>query len=149
MSTPKSVSRIRLRQVRDGSVRFVADKISSPEAVVACVAPFYKGLDREALSIFCVDSHCQPIAFHVVALGQLNAARARPADILKAALVCNANGILLVHNHPSGVCEPSEDDVLFTRSVHRACQLLGIDLLDHIVVTDDSYTSLRSRGLLP
>ena len=81
-------------------------------------------------------------------VGALNTTRTRPADILKAAILSNALGLVLIHNHPSGELEPSPEDIEFTRAVHQACELVGIDLYDHLIVTDDGFTSFRERGLL-
>ncbi len=148
MGVPKTVQRIRLRQVRDGRITFHVERITSPAEVFFAVEPTYRGADREILSVLCLDSRSAPNAFHVAAVGGLNVCRATPADVLRAAVLANAAAIILVHNHVSNVLEPSDDDLQFTRSIARACSIFGIELFDHIIVGDSAYTSLRQRGLL-
>jgi DNA repair protein RadC len=56
--------------------------------------------------------------------------------------------VILIHSHPSGCLDPSTEDIEFTQSVRRACELVGLELYDHIILTDKGFTSLRERGLL-
>ena len=144
----KTVKRVRLKQVCDGRIRFAVDRISRPHEVYDAVMPYYKGADREILSVLCLDAQNQPNSFNVASIGALNTTRTRPAEILKAAILSNALGLILIHNHPSGELDPSPEDLEFTRAVQRACELVGVDLYDHVIVTDDGFTSLRERGLL-
>ena len=144
----KTVKRVRLKQVCDGRIRFAVDRISRPREVYDAVMPYYKGADREILSVLCLDAQNQPNSFNIASIGALNTTRTRPAEILKAAILSNALGLILIHNHPSGELEPSPEDIEFTRAVQRACELVGVDLYDHVIVTDDGFTSLRKRGLL-
>ena len=83
-----------------------------------------------------------------LSIGSLNTTRTHPREILYPALLHLALGFILVHNHPSGCLDPSEEDVEFTRSVKRAGELVGIELYDHLVVANGGYTSLRERGTL-
>jgi DNA repair protein RadC len=144
----KTVKRVRLKQVCDGRIQFAVDRISRPREVYDAVMPYYKGADREILSVLCLDAQNQPNSFNVASIGALNTTRTRPAEILKAAILSNALGLILIHNHPSGELDPSPEDLEFTRAVQRACELVGVDLYDHVIVTDDGFTSLRERGLL-
>ena len=144
----KTIKRIRLKQVCEGRIRFAVDKVSGPADVYEAVRPYYSGADREILSVLCLDAHNQPTCFHVASMGTLNTTRTRPADILKAAIVSNSLSIVLIHNHPSGDLEPSPEDLEFTRAIQKACELVGIELHDHLIITDKGFTSLRERGLL-
>lgn len=144
----KTIKRVRLKQVCDGKIRFAVDRVSRPCEVYEAVIPYYRGADREILSVLCLDSQNQPNCFNVASVGGLNTTRTRPAEILKAAILSNSLGLILVHNHPSGELDPSPEDIEFTRAVQQACELVGIDLYDHVIVTDDGFTSFRERGLL-
>ena len=144
----KTIKRVRLKQVCDGRIRFSVERVSRPRDVYDAVLPYYRGADREILSALCLDAQNQPTCFNVASIGALNTTRTRPADILKAAILSNALGLVLIHNHPSGELEPSPEDIEFTRAVQRACELIGIDLYDHLIVTDEGFTSFRERGLL-
>lgn len=144
----KTIKRVRLKQVCDGRLRFSVDRISRPRDVYDAVLPYYRGADREILSALCLDAQNQPNCFNVASIGALNTTRTRPADILKAAILSNALGLVLIHNHPSGELDPSPEDIEFTRAIQRACELIGIELYDHLIVTDDGFTSFRERGLI-
>ena len=144
----KSIKRVRLKQVCDGRIRFSVERVSRPQDVYDAVLPYYREADREILSVLCLDAKNQPTCFNVASIGALNTTRTRPADILKAAILSNSLGLVLIHNHPSGELEPSPEDLEFTRAVQQACELVGIDLYDHLIVTDDGFTSFRERGLL-
>ncbi len=144
----KTLKRVRLRQVRDGSIKFEVEKISKPADVYKAVLPYYRESDREILSVLCLDAQNKPTCFNVASVGSLNTTRTRPAEILKVAIVSNSLAIVMIHNHPSGELEPSPEDLEFTRAMKQAGEIVGIELYDHLVVTDEGFTSLRERGLL-
>ncbi len=79
--------------------------------------------------------------------GTVNSSLANPREIFLSAVSYHAVGILLVHNHPSGDCTPSQADVDFTQRVKEAGELLGIPLLDHIIIGDCKYLSFREQGI--
>ncbi len=78
----RSVQKVRLRQVRDGRVKFSVTQVQRPRQVYEAVLPYYRGADREMLSVLCLDAQNQPTAFNVVSVGSLNTTRTHPADIL-------------------------------------------------------------------
>jgi DNA repair protein RadC len=81
-----------------------------------------------------------------ISVGSLNTTRTHPREILYPAIAHLALGFILVHNHPSGSLDPSDEDVAFTRGVHRAGETVGIELYDHLIVARSGFTSLRERG---
>jgi DNA repair protein RadC len=81
-----------------------------------------------------------------ISVGSLNTTRTHPREILYPAIAHLALGFILVHNHPSGSLDPSDEDVAFTRAVHRAGETVGIELYDHLIVAKGGFTSLRERG---
>ncbi len=81
-----------------------------------------------------------------ISVGSLNTTRTHPREILYPAIAHLALGFILVHNHPSGSLDPSDEDVAFTRAVHRAAETIGIELYDHLIVAGGGFTSLRERG---
>jgi DNA repair protein RadC len=83
-----------------------------------------------------------------ISIGSLNTTRTHPREIFYPAITHLALGFILVHNHPSGSLDPSEEDIAFTRSVHRAGETVGIELYDHVIVARHGFTSLRERGVL-
>ena len=80
--------------------------------------------------------------------GALSFSIVHPREIFKYAISMNAASIMLIHNHPSGDPTPSEEDVAMTKRIQEAGELLGINLLDHIIVADGKFASLREKGLL-
>ena len=103
---------------------------------------------KEHLEGLYLDAQNGLIHRETLSVGSLNTTRTHPREILYPAIEHLALGFILVHNHPSGCLDPSEEDVEFTRSVKRAGELMGIELYDHLIVAGDGYTSLRERGAL-
>jgi DNA repair protein RadC len=101
---------------------------------------------KEHLVGLYLDSQNGLIHRETISVGSLNTTRSHPREILYPAIAHLALGFLLVHNHPSGSLDPSDEDVAFTRAVHRAGETLGIELYDHLIVTRSGFTSLRERG---
>lgn len=142
----KTVQRVRIKQVRDGSVRFAVDQIKGPAEVYEAVRGYYRGEDREILSALYLDARNVPVCFQVVSVGTRNTTQTSPADVLKPAILSNASSLILIHNHPSGDLEPSREDIAFTKSMRAACKLVGIAVHDHLVICDDGFVSLEARG---
>lgn len=95
--------------------------------------------------VVCLDVHLNIIGLHEVAHGSINGCGLRMADIYKRALLNNAFSIVIAHNHPGGKASPSHEDVVITDKIIEAGKLLGIDCMDHIIVTIDNYYSLREH----
>jgi DNA repair protein RadC len=84
--------------------------------------------------------------YEVVATGTVNSIQLRPAEVLRTAIIINAPAIVLVHNHPSGIVNPSKADIAFTKVVIDAAKLLSIDVLDHIIIGESDFYSLKQHG---
>ena len=97
---------------------------------------------REHLVVFYLDSRNVEIQRHVVSIGTLNEASAHPREVFEEAIRHNAAGIILAHNHPSGSLDSSSDDLSLTRKIWYAGKLLDIELIDHVIVTKNSYRSI-------
>lgn len=104
---------------------------------------------NEVLIVACLNTKNKIVALHRVSVGSINSSVAHPREIFKAAILNNATRIMMFHNHPSGDTEPSQADISITERILEAGNLLGIDLLDHIIVSDNpkNYTSLRGYGV--
>jgi DNA repair protein RadC len=103
----------------------------------------------EVLGVLCLTTKQELIGYHEVSRGTLNASIVHPREVFKAAVLSNAAAVIVAHNHPSGDPAPSPEDVQLTERLREAGQLLGIDLLDHIVIGhDDRYFSFRGAGRL-
>ena len=105
-------------------------------------------LDREHFKVIFLTAKNEVLGIETVSIGGLSSAQAHPRETFKAAIRCSAAASMAVHNHPSGDSTPSADDVLLTKRLKQAGDLLGIELLDHIIIGDNEYTSLKELGLL-
>ncbi len=88
------------------------------------------------------------VYIELVSMGTLNACMASPREIFRFAIVKAVSEIMVVHSHPSGDPEPSDDDLAITKRLHEAGRILGIELLDHIIIGDNRWVSLKERGVL-
>ena len=105
-------------------------------------------LDKEYFLALLLDSRAKLIGLHIVSVGTLNASLVSPREAFKAALNTNSASIIFIHNHPSGNPEPSSEDLMVTVRLYEASKILDIRLLDHIIIGEDSYTSLADEGLI-
>lgn len=121
-------------------IRSVADAAQVCESIA--------GKDREHLMCIWLNARHKMIGHEIISIGSLTASIAHPREIFKGAIVAGASGIILCHNHPSGEPDPSEEDKRLTRRIAQAGQILGIELLDHVVVAERGHVSLKALGCL-
>ena len=123
--------------------------ISTPEDVVALCSSQLRGLDREHFWCIGLNTKNQLLKVVEVSIGSLNASIVHPRELFKEAVRVSAASIVLVHNHPSGDPTPSGADVQLTRRLVKAGDVLGIEVLDHVVIGDGGeHSSLRDLGLM-
>lgn len=103
---------------------------------------------REMFGVVFLDSRHNLVVFEVLFMGSINRAHVHARVILKRCLELNAAAVILAHNHPSGVAEPSQADLLLTHEVKDLCARIDVRLLDHVVVAGSSSVSMASRGML-
>ena len=102
---------------------------------------------EEVLMVVCVDIKLNDIGKFEVSRGSLSASIVNIREIFKRVILCNANGFFLVHNHPSGDLTPSPSDVEVTKAIKKASKIMEIELLDHVIISQDNYVSLREQEL--
>ncbi|MEY4513595.1 MAG: hypothetical protein RLZZ450_5717 [Pseudomonadota bacterium] len=100
----------------------------------------------ESVWVLLLDARAKLIGVHECARGGITSARVQVGDVFRAALVAGAPSILLAHNHPSGDCTPSPEDFAFTTAVRKAGQLLGVNVLDHVVIACSGFYSFVDAG---
>ena len=105
-------------------------------------------LTQERLVALFLNTKNQVLAYSVITQGSINQSIANPRDILQRALLTNSAGLIIAHNHPSGDLTPSEDDKRTTKRLKECCEMMGIMLLDHFIVSEESHLSFASQGLL-
>ena len=122
--------------------------LSSPEDIADYYMEYCRFLTREKVIVMFVSSSNTLIKWEVLSEGTVNRSILSPREIFVEALRCDAVNIILIHNHPSGDPEPSDMDIVVTKRIIKAGELLGIGLLDHIVIGDKTYVSMLERGYL-
>ena len=120
---------------------------SRPDTIAAYYMEDMRHLEQENLKLLLLNTKNILLRDITVSRGTVNASCATPREIYIEALRFRACGIILLHNHPSGDPAPSREDCLFTERVREAGSLMGVPLLDHIIIGDNSYVSLRERGI--
>jgi len=108
----------------------------------------FAGEERERFAVGFLTCRNRLIDWRVMFSGTLDSAMVYPREIAKAALELNAAGVILAHNHPSGVAEPSQADHLITERIRKACELVDVRVLDHFIVGADRVASLARLGAL-
>ena len=103
---------------------------------------------QEVFGILILNTKHKIVAVHEISRGTLNGSMVHPREVFKTAVLHNAAAIICFHNHPSGDPKPSKEDIEITKRLVEAGEILGIGILDHIIVGDDRYVSLKERGVM-
>ncbi|OAV75519.1 hypothetical protein Barb7_00858 [Bacteroidales bacterium Barb7] len=103
---------------------------------------------HEEVSVLFLNRQNRVLGISTISKGGMNEATVDIRIILQTALKVHSAGIALSHNHPAGTALPSSQDIELTRKIKMGCQAIGIDLLDHLIITSDSYSSFADEGLL-
>jgi DNA repair protein RadC len=123
-------------------------KIRSPADVYSLLYPKMREQKRERLVALLLDTKNQVLREEVISIGSLNANIVHPREVFKAALMESCASVILSHNHPSGDPTPSREDIAVTEKLIEGGKLLGIDVLDHVVIGDGKYVSLKDEGFV-
>lgn len=142
----KRVDIVSLKLVKERSVLYETRKISNPYDAYRLAKNFLADSDREKFVVVCLDSKSQPVSIEVVSVGTVNSAIVHPREVFKVAILTNASKIICFHNHPSGNTNFSKEDEDITKRLQKCGEILGIELVDHIVVGDDGkYFSFKEN----
>lgn len=144
----KRVSWVSIKMVREKSVLYKNRSINSPQDAVTLVRDTLEVADKEKLIVCSLDTKNQPTSLEIVSVGSLNSSLVHPREVFKASILSNSNALIVFHNHPSGDTNPSKEDVNITKRLKECGQILGIELLDHIIIGDGKFCSLKERGII-
>lgn len=148
------VKAIQLKAVAEISSRLSRAKnmtmlnINSPSSVASIYMESMRYLEREHMKIVLLDTKNNIIDDFTLSVGTVNASLLHPREVFLYALKYGAVNILLLHNHPSGNPEPSPEDIQVTKRISEAGQVIGITLIDHIIIGNGDYSSLKELGYL-
>lgn len=120
--------------------------MTSPDTVAKYYMEDMRHLKKEQCRILHFDTKSKFIGEHILSVGTVNSSVLSPREVFLAALAEEAVHIILLHNHPSGDPTPSKEDIMITKRVAEAGDLIGIKLMDHIIIGDNRYISLKEQG---
>lgn len=142
-------------EIKVVSVRLVEEQplysrkeIESVADVLDVVGVELSKYDRELFCVLNMRTRNQVINMNIVSMGTLNKSLIHPREVFKSAILSNAAGIMLIHNHPSGNCTPSELDIDVTKVLEESGNLLGIPVVDHIIIGDRGIFSFCENDML-
>jgi len=143
----KRVDIVSLKLVKESSMLYQRRTIRSPRGAYDLVQSVEEA-DREHFMVVCLDVKNRPTSINVCHVGSLNESLAHPREVLKTAVLSNAASVLVAHNHPSGDPTPSPEDIEVTQRLAQAGEILGIEVLDHLIVGDGEFVSLKEKGYM-
>ncbi|MDW5549927.1 RadC family protein [Methanosarcina sp.] len=123
-------------------------KVCSPKDVYTLMYPKMREQKKEKFITLCLDTKNQILREEVVSIGSLNASIVHPREVFKSALMESSASVIMVHNHPSGDPSPSREDIMVTEKMVEGGKILGIDVLDHIIIGEGRYVSLKDEGFV-
>jgi DNA repair protein RadC len=127
--------RYRLRRVRGQTTH--PTSVSHSHAAAAVLVPILRSEVVEVCGILCLSPKLHILAYHELSRGTLDNTIVHPRDVFRTALLAHASGVVVAHNHPSGVTTPSDADIALTQRLTKAGEIVGVDLVDHLIVAAD------------
>ena len=139
-----------LKMVKEDSVPYEVPVIKSPTEVYQAAKQLLALHEKpqEHFCILCLNTKNKIVGVHTISIGSLNASIVHPREVFKAAILNNASRIICLHNHPSGDPAPSKENIEITRRNVEAGEILGIEVLDHVIIGEQRYLSMKERGLM-
>jgi DNA repair protein RadC len=123
------------------------EKIKNPEDIIRAVSKKLKGKKKEHFLLLLLDTRNHVISIQTISIGSLDSSIVHPREVFKEAISACAASVVFVHNHPSGDPEASEDDIKLTKRLVEVGEILGIEVLDHIIICDSNYLSMKAKKL--
>ncbi len=122
--------------------------LTNPKQVSEYLIHRLRDQPKEVFAIIYLNNRHQVIEYEELFYGTINGATVHPREVVKSVLLHNAAAVIIAHNHPSGIAEPSQSDAAITLKLQDALQLIDVKLLDHLVIGDGDFVSLSDRGLI-
>ena len=141
-----SMDLVSVKLIRDRTITY-GSQIRCSSDLWETVSPLLEDIDREVFAVINVNTRHQPINMNIVSMGAVNHTYVEPREVFKASILSNATDIFLCHNHPSGNVKPSMEDEMLTERLVEAGEILGLNVLDHIIVSPNhTYYSFVEEG---
>ena len=144
MEKKYKIDQVAIRMVKEKSL-YSTKPITTPEDAVRILADAVREYDREVFCIVNVNAKNMPININICSMGDLTSSPVSIREVLKTSILSNACNVIVLHNHPSGVPEPSDMDIVVTDKLNQAYSLMDINFLDHIIVGNDTLYSFNKN----
>ncbi|MDW4528789.1 DNA repair protein RadC [Rossellomorea marisflavi] len=141
----KRINIVALKLVKESSILYKERSIRSPEDSYTLLKDFLGDKDREYFVVVSLNTKNQPVSINVCHIGCLNSSIVHQREVMKSAILSNAASIIIAHNHPSGETTASREDLEVTKRLVDSGKLMGIELLDHLIIGDGKFTSLKEK----
>lgn len=128
--------------------RYKVQSSKDIQDIMVKMSNYYSTLDREEFVIIGLDGKNKTMFYHSVSVGCLTSSIVHPREVFKMAIVSNAAALILTHNHPSGDPTPSPEDIDITKRLIEGGNILGIKILDHVIIGENTYLSFADKGLI-
>ena len=122
-------------------------KITSPRDVAEIFIPILRDENKEKFIVVCLNSANKIIKFETISIGNLNSSVVHPREVFKVAIDNSSASIILIHNHPSGNAEPSNEDIRITKKIVETGKIMEIPVFDHLIIAGETYTSFVEKRL--
>lgn len=136
------------RRIQMQSKWFSDKKVTSPQDIADIFIPFLRDEIKEKFLVVCLNSANKIIRYETISIGSLNSSVVHPREVFKAAIENNSASIILIHNHPSGNPEPSNEDISITRKIVESGKIMDIPVFDHIIIAGNIHTSFVEKRLI-
>jgi len=136
------------KRLEDASEEAPKITVKSPEDAIKAARGQLKGKKKEHFLVLCLDTRNHLINTHKISIGSLDCSIVHPREVFKEAISSSSASVIFMHNHPSGDPTPSEDDIKITKRLVEAGEIIGIEVLDHIIFCERDHLSMKARNLL-
>ena len=123
-------------------------KITSPQDIAEIFIPILRDDIKEKFIVVCLNSANRVIKYETISVGNLNSSVVHPREVFKVAIDNSSASIILIHNHPSGNPEPSNEDIRITKKIVESGKILDIPVFDHLIIAGETYTSFVEKRLI-
>ncbi len=134
-------------RIENSPVSDYQSPVKTPEDAANLVKNKLKGKKKEYFLVILLDTRGYLIKISEVSVGSLDTSIVHPREVFKEAITASAASVIFVHNHPSGDTQPSEDDIKLTKRLSETGEIMGIEVLDHVIIGDNKHLSLKREGL--
>ncbi len=144
----KRVNLVSVKLVRESSLLYKERTIKSPQDAYTLLRTLLEDTDREHFIVVALNVKNEPVAMNICHIGNLNSSIVHRREIMKFAILSNSASIIVGYNHPSGSCQESAEDIAITKRIQDAGKIIGISLLDHLIIGNESFVSLKEKGYI-